>query len=334
MVATDVMSLLSRIAKQVRPLLSEGQLPIYIPELGRVNKMQFGMAFVSLDGQEAFCGDADVPFSIQSISKLFALVLALERVGDDLWGRVAKEPSGKPFNELVQVDQEAGAARNPFVNAGALVITDVLCSRFAQPELALLQTLRQLAGDERVDIDHAVMQSERETCHRNAAIAYLLKSYGRIDNSVDMVLDTYCRQCALTMSCRQIARSALPLATVDGLSSHGARERLSAAQRHSVIALMLTCGTYNAAGDFVARVGLPMKSGVGGGIVAVIPGVGSVCAWSPGLDDAGNSIAAARAMEIFSSQTGLSLLESHERALLHRNAGSASTVIRPSNGLN
>jgi len=315
MLNNDFQGLLDRIAREVRPLLPQGQLPKYIPQLARVNKMQFGMAFVSLDGQEAFCGDAAVPFSIQSISKLFALVLALERVGDDLWGRVAKEPSGKPFNELVQVDQEAGAARNPFVNAGALVITDVLCSRFAQPELALLQTLRQRAGDERVDIDYAVMQSERETCHRNAAIAYLLKSYGRIDNSVDLVLDTYCRQCALTMNCRQVARSALSLATVDGLASQGTRDGLSAAQRHTVTALMLTCGTYNAAGDFAARIGLPMKSGVGGGIVAVVPGIGTVCAWSPGLDDAGNSIAAARALELFAKHTGFSVLGSRETML-------------------
>lgn len=309
----DAQGLLAQIAAQVQPLLRRGQLPSYIPQLKKVNKIQFGMALLTLDGREAFVGDADMPFSIQSISKLFALMLCLERVGDDLWLRVGREPSGTPFNELIQVDQEAGATRNPFINAGALVVTDVLCSRFAQPELALLQSLRQRASDERVDIDHAVMQSERETCHRNAAIGHLLKSYGRIKNSVDMVLDIYCRQCALTMSCRQIARSALQLAEVDGLSSHGERGRLSAAQRHSVIALMLTCGTYNAAGDFAARVGLPMKSGVGGGIVAVIPGFGSVCAWSPGLDDAGNSIAAGRAMEIFAQQTGLSLLESHER---------------------
>lgn len=316
MLLSDVQSLLSRIAKQVHPLLSRGQTPNYIPQLRRVNRLQFGIAFVSIDGQLALAGDAEVPFSIQSISKLFSLVLALERVGDPLWSRVGKEPSGKPFNELIQVDQEAGSVRNPFVNAGALVVTDALCSRFAQPELALLQFLRQRANDERVDIDHAVMRSERDTCHRNAAIAHLLKSYGRIDNSVDMVLDTYCRQCALTMSCRQIAQSALPLATVDRPSANGRHEWLTAEQRHSVIALMLTCGTYNAAGDFAARVGLPMKSGVGGGVVAVIPGVGSVCAWSPGLDDTGNSVAAAQAIELFAKHTGWSVLGSRDRALL------------------
>lgn len=275
---SDAQGLLARIAAQVRPLLPQGELPKYIPQLGRVNKLQFGMALLTLDGQEVFAGDADVPFSIQSISKLFALMLALDRVGDDLWLRVGKEPSGMPFNELIQVDQEAGAARNPFINAGALVITDILCSGFAQPERALLQTLRQSARDERVDIDQVVMRSERESCQRNAAIAHLLKSYGRLNNPVDLVLDTYCRQCALTMSCRQIARSALTLAMNGGLFSDSTYAGLTAPQRHNVNALMLTCGTYNAAGDFAARIGLPMKSGVGGGIVAVIPGIGTVCA--------------------------------------------------------
>lgn len=308
----NALGLLTRIAAQVKPLLPQGQLPKYIPQLTRVNQMQFGMALITLDGNETCVGDADVPFSIQSISKLFALMLALDRVGDDLWRRVGREPSGRPFNELVQVDQEAGATRNPFVNAGALVVTDVLCSCFAQPELALLQNLRLSAGDERIDIDRLVMRSERESCHRNAAIAHLLKSYGSVKNPVDIVLDTYCRQCALSMTARQIARCALPLAS-GGLSTRDTDEALRAAQRHSVVALMLTCGTYNGAGDFAARVGLPMKSGVGGGIVAVIPGFGTLCAWSPGLDDAGNSVAAARAIELFSSHTGLSLLCARER---------------------
>lgn len=310
----DAQALLTHIAAMVQPLLPRGVLPKYIPQLTRVNQLQFGMAFITLDGQEAFVGDADVRFSIQSISKLFALMLALERVGDDLWSRVGREPSGRPFNELAQVDHEAGATRNPFVNAGALVVTDILCSCFAQPELALLQKLRLGAGDERIDIDQGVMRSERESCHRNAAIAHLLKSYGSIRNSVETVLDTYCRQCALAMTARQIARCALPLAADDGLLVAGTRHSPEAAHRHSVVALMLTCGTYDAAGDFAARVGLPMKSGVGGGIVAVIPGVGCLSAWSPGLDESGNSIAAARAIEIFASHTGLSLLGAREWA--------------------
>jgi len=155
-------ALLAQIAAQVRPLLTHGDLPQYIPRLAQVKKAQFGMALATLDGREAVAGDADVPFSIQSISKLFALMLALERAGDTLWRRVGKEPSGMAFNELVQVDQERGATRNPFINAGALVVTDVLCSHFAQPELALLQALRSHSSDEAVDIDQAVFRSERD----------------------------------------------------------------------------------------------------------------------------------------------------------------------------
>jgi glutaminase len=309
MAVHDPAGLLNRIDAEVRPLLTQGDLPRYIPLLAQVRKAQFGIALATLDGNEAAAGEADVPFSIQSISKLFALMLALERVGDTIWRDIGREPSGMPFNEIVQVDQESGVARNPFVNAGALIVTDVLCSSFAQPELALLQSLRRNCDDEAVDIDQAVWHSERNSGHRNAAIAHLLKSHGRIHNDVDLVLDTYCRQCALTMSCRQMARNALPLAAGgDGAGGAAGGSALSEAQRHTINALMLTCGTYTAAGDFAVRIGLPLKSGVGGGMVAVIPGVGALCAWAPGLDTAGNSIAAARAIELFAQQTGLSVL--------------------------
>ncbi len=324
MVNANVCEVLERVTKQVRPLLNKGQLPQFIPQLAKVNRMQFGMAFSGLDGQEAFSGDAETSFSIQSISKVFALELALERMGDDLWRRVSQEPSGMPFNDLLQVDQEAGAARNPFISAGALVVTDVLCSKFAQPELTLLQHLRKLAGDENVSIDVAVMRSERDSCHRNAAIAHLLKSYGRIDNSVERVLDSYCGQCAITMNCRQLAHSSLQLASVEP-ASNSKLKRLSATHRHSILALMLTCGMYNAAGSFAARVALPMKSGVGGGIVAIIPGVGSLCAWSPGLDSNGNSVAAGRAIELFSHHTGLTVLGAYGRGHTLVKAASAAT---------
>lgn len=299
--------LLGWISEQVQPLLSQGKLPSYIPQLQAVDQRQFGMALVTLNGEEFAAGDADVAFSIQSISKLFSLMLALGRTGDDLWRRVGREPSGTPFNELVQIEREEGAVRNPFINAGALVVTDVLCSGYAQPELALLHALRKSSSDDSVDIDLAVMRSERESCYRNAAIAYILKSYGHLDSPVDLVLDTYCRQCALTMSCRQLARSSLTLASRDLPSSENTLSELTVRQRQSVIALMLTCGMYNAAGEYADRVGLPMKSGVGGGIVALIPGVGSLCAWSPGLDSVGNSLAAGRAIELFVQHTGTSV---------------------------
>ncbi|HDK6220024.1 TPA: glutaminase [Klebsiella quasipneumoniae] len=299
----NVNKLMIWIVEQVKPLILQGKLPDYIPQLRTVDQRQFGMAFITLNGEEFSAGDADIAFSIQSISKLFALMLALQRTGDDLWKRVGREPSGTPFNELVQIEREEGLVRNPFINAGALVITDILCSGYAHPELALLQALRKSSRDESVIIDQAVMRSERESCHRNAAIAYLLKSYGRLNSSVDLILDTYCRQCALAMSCRQIARCALSLVSRSTQSCDDILSDLSLRQRHSINALMLTCGMYNAAGEYAARVGLPLKSGVGGGIVALIPGVGSLCVWSPGLDEIGNSLAAGRAIELFVQHT-------------------------------
>lgn len=301
--------LLKWITEEVRPLLALGKLPGYIPQLQNVNQQQFGIALVTLSGDEFVAEDGDVPFSIQSISKLFALMLALNRNGDSLWTRVGQEPSGTPFNELVQIEREQGAVRNPFVNAGALVVTDVLCSGYAQPALALLQLLRRTSSDESVDIDEAIVRSELESCHRNAAIAHILKSYGRLESSVDLVLDTYCRQCALTMTCRQVARSALQLMSPSPSNSVNALPYLSSHQRHAINALMLTCGMYNAAGDYAIRVGLPLKSGVGGGIVALVPGMGALCAWSPGLDDIGNSLAAGRAIELFAQRTKCSLWE-------------------------
>lgn len=308
----DIDEILNRILEQVQPLLSLGKLPSYIPQLQKIDPQKFGIALITLNGEEFSAGDADVAFSIQSISKLFALMLALERAGDDLWQRVGREPSGMPFNELIQVDRKEGAVPNPFVNAGALVVTDVLCCAYAQPELALLQALRKGSRDDRVDIDQEVMKSERENCHRNAAIAHILKSYGRLDNPVDVILDTYSRQCALAMSCRQIARSALSLVRSDSSSSDDVFSRLSLRQRHAVNAVMLTCGMYNAAGEYAARVGLPLKSGVGGGVVALVPGIGSLCAWSPGLDEVGNSLAAGRAIELFVQHTRVSAFASEE----------------------
>jgi len=297
--SVGIPELMSQILIQVQPLLSQGRVPAYIPQLQTVDQQQFGMALVTLTGQEFAVGNADVAFSIQSISKLFALMLVLERVGERVWTRVGREPSGTPFNELVQIEQEKGAVRNPFINAGALVITDFLCAGYAQPELSLLQALRRSACDDGIDIDYAVMRSERETCHRNAAIAYLLKSYGRLDSPVDLILDTYCSQCAITMNCRQVARSALCLVSRDRSFSGDAFSKLSAQGKRFLSALMLTCGMYNAAGEYAARVGLPLKSGVGGGIVALIPRIGVLCAWSPGLDDIGNSLVAGRAIELF-----------------------------------
>jgi len=302
----DYPSVLEHIHAAIQPELERGQVATYIPELAGVPPRQFGMAVVTLAGEVHAVGDACVPFSIQSISKLFALVLSLQAEGDALWERVGREPSGTPFNSLVQLEAECGRPRNPFINAGALVVTDILCSRHAVPEHVVTGLLRRLSGNPEVTWNPRVARSERMHADRNAAMAHFMKSFGNLRNPVDKVLDVYCHQCAIEMHCVDLARSMLFLAN-RGVNPLNGERVLTASLSKRLSALMLTCGTYDAAGDFAFRVGLPAKSGVGGGIVAVIPDTCGICVWSPRLDEAGNSHAGSLALEMFTTLTGRSI---------------------------
>jgi len=301
----DLDTLLRTIAADVQPLLGEGGVAEYIPALARVPRAQFGIAVATVGGECVGAGECDTRFSIQSLSKLFALTLALQREGDALWRRVAREPSGTPFNSLVLLERERGIPRNPFVNAGALVVTDVLCSRYLQPGRAVLEFVHRLLGETGVAIDTEVAQSERAHSDRNAAIAHFMRGFDNLHGDVAEVLDAYCAQCAIAMSCRELARAALFLAA-DGRQPR-VGEVLAPLAARRINALMLTCGAYDAAGDFAFRIGLPTKTGVGGGVLAIVPGKLCVCAWAPGLDANGNSIAAAAAIERFAAATGSSI---------------------------
>ena len=293
-------SMLAQIHTEVQPLFGRGKVADYIPALAQVPPRQFGMAVALVDGTTCSVGDAHVPFSLQSITKLFAFVLALKTVGDDLWKRVGREPSGAAFNSMVQLETEHGIPRNPFINAGALVVTDILTTRYAHLDYALLGALRRLTDDPDLTWNARISKSERETAHRNMALAYFMKSYGNFVNPPELVLDNYCRQCATEMSCAQLAQATMFLAN-DGLDigRNGApgEQFLEADAARRVNALMLTCGAYDAAGDFAYRIGLPVKTGVGGGIVAIAPGRGTVAVWSPELDAKGNSVLGAFALE-------------------------------------
>ena len=298
--------ILNTIQKEVIPLLSQGRVADYIPELRKISKDKFGMAVVRMSGEVYKVGDADECFSIQSISKLFACTLAFQLLKDHLWERVGREPSGNAFNSLVQLEYESGVPRNPFINAGALVVTDILCERFVQAETALIQFVRRLSDNAAIDYSRRVAQSEREHADRNLAMAHFMKSFGNFRNPVDLVIDAYCRQCAIEMNCVDLARAVLFLAN-GGVVPYSGERILDARSTKRLSALMLTCGTYDAAGDFVYRVGLPAKSGVGGGIVAVLPGEMSICVWSPGLDATGNSLAGTQALELLTTLTGRSI---------------------------
>ena len=282
-----------------------GQVASYIPALAKVDPGRFGVALATVDGALFEAGDAGLPFSLQSISKLFALILALPVEGDALWSRVGKEPSGNAFNSLIQLEHEDGIPRNPFINAGALVVTDILHAATGGACRAIRELIREESGDAGIEVDAEVAASEAAHGQRNAALAHFMASYGNIRNPVATVLDEYVRQCSLTASCRSLARAGLVLAR-HGLGADG-RRRLTRSEAKRIQALMMTCGTYDAAGEVAYRIGLPCKSGVGGGILAILPQVGAVAVWSPRLDDKGNSIAGVAFLDRLTTLTGLSV---------------------------
>ena len=297
--------LLDEIVTSLRPRLGEqGRVASYIPALARIDARQFGIALRTREGEEAAAGDAAVPFSIQSVSKLFTLTLAMQLLGDALWERIHREPSGNPFNSLVQLESEQGVPRNPFVNAGAIAVADRLVS-VGEAKPRLLAMLEGLAG-ERIAFDDEVAASEAETGFRNVALANFMKGFGKLDNDVTTVLDVYFNQCAISMSCVQLARAAGYLCR-DGAHPLGGAAVVSERQARRLNALMLTCGTYDAAGEFAYRIGLPCKSGVGGGIVAVVPDRLTLAVWSPAVDASGNSVLGTAALEMFAARTGLSI---------------------------
>jgi glutaminase len=298
----------SEIADEMRQRPDRGEVATYIPELARVDPAGFGIAVIDADGHMAAAGDSDTPFSIQSISKVFTLTLALGKAGDRLWQRVGREPSGSPFNSIVQLEFERGKPRNPFINAGAIAVTDTILSGH-QPREALGEILRFmqfLADDSSVMIDEAVAASEQRTGFRNNALANYMKSYGVIENPVDFTLGVYFHHCAIAMSCRQLAMAARFLAH-SGRNPATGFSVVHPERARRINAIMLTCGHYDGSGEFAYRVGLPGKSGVGGGILAVAPGKASIAVWSPGLDTSGNSHLGRIALEALTKRLGWSI---------------------------
>lgn len=298
---------LGAIVDQVRPLLGRGKVADYIPALAAVSGNKLGIAISTVNGEHYQAGDADERFSIQSISKVLSLVVAMNHYGEEeIWQRVGKDPSGQPFNSLLQLEIEQGKPRNPFINAGALVVCDMLQSRLSAPRQRMLEIVRKLAGAEDIVYDTAVARSEFDNAARNTAIAWLMKSFGNFHNDVTTVLQNYFHYCALKMSCAELARTFLFLAQ-SGQAEHLDQPVVSPRQARQINALMATSGMYQNAGEFAFRVGLPAKSGVGGGIVAIVPHEMAIAVWSPELDDAGNSLAGVALLEALSQRLGRSV---------------------------
>ncbi|MBB5534727.1 glutaminase [Rhizobium giardinii] len=304
----DLQSIVDDIYRELTPRLGEGKVADYIPQLARVDPKRFGMAVVTVDGSVYRAGDAEIPFSIQSISKVFTLTLALGKHGENIWKRVGREPSGSAFNSIVQLEHEHGIPRNPFINAGAIAITDLVLAGHTPREAIgeIVRFVRYLADEEDIVIDAEVARSEAATGYRNFALANFMRSFGKLDHPVEHVLGVYFHQCALAMSCVQLAKAGLFLAASGSnpLTQHSVVSRQRARR---INALMLTCGHYDGSGDFAYRVGLPGKSGVGGGILVAAPGKASVAVWSPGLNHNGNSLLGSLALEMLASRTGWSV---------------------------
>jgi glutaminase len=304
----DLQELVDDICREISTRAERGKVADYIPQLAAVAPAHFGIAITTVDGQEFVAGEADTAFSIQSVSKVFTLTLALGMVGDRLWSRVGREPSGTPFNSIVQLERELGKPRNPFINAGAIAVADVLLAGH-QPKEAIgeiVQFVRFLAGDESIVIDDKVARSEAETGFRNFALAQFMRSFGKLNHPAEHVLGVYFHHCALAMTCRQLSHAGLFLAA-GGRNPATGRTVVSRERARRINALMMTCGHYDGSGDFAFRVGLPGKSGVGGGILVVAPGKASIAVWSPGLNESGNSLLGSQALEMLAHRTGWSI---------------------------
>ncbi|MBR4995076.1 MAG: glutaminase [Alistipes sp.] len=298
----DYLQILENIYQAILPYSKEGKQADYIPELAKVNPDQFGMCIHTIYGETAAIEQADTRFSIQSISKVFTLAMCLSIKGDDLWKRVGKEPSGTAFNSLIQLEVEHGVPRNPFINAGALVMTDILLSHLDTPEEDFLNFVRKVSGNDSIDYNRDVANSERENGYLNAAIVNLLKYHGTIDNDIEKVLHFYFLMCSIEMSCRELSLAFLAFANHRRKFDY-AGITLTSSQVKRINAIMQTCGFYDEAGEFAYLVGLPGKSGVGGGIVAIYPLQYSVAVWSPRLNTKGNSVMGIKALELLTTET-------------------------------
>lgn len=284
-----------------------GMAADYIPELAKVDPNKFGVNLYSIDGSHHYYGDSEIKFSIQSISKTLTLVLAAVCIGNKkVLERVNIEPSGNAFNSLIQLELEEGIPRNPLINAGALVVSDILLTELKKPKKNFLKFVRKLANNPNIYYDEKVAESEYKTGFRNAALVNLMKDFGNIKNRTEDVLDFYCHCCALTMSCRELSETFMLFANGGRILSTGERI-LSLSQTKRINAVMLTCGFYDEAGEFAYRVGLPGKSGVGGGIAAVYPNHFSVAVWSPRLNLKGNSALGMKVLELLTTKTQLSI---------------------------
>ncbi|WP_299212994.1 glutaminase [uncultured Dokdonia sp.] len=281
---------------------NKGAVATYIPELGKVDPAHFGVCLTTNDGTQYTAGDAYSPFSIQSIAKVLSLSLALSLEDTMIWQRLDVEPSGSAFNSLVQLESENGIPRNPLINAGAIVVCDILCSHLKDPKKELIGYIRDVANNDTIQYSETIAQSEKSNGYLNVALVNFMKSFGNIKNDVEQVIDLYFYLSSIEMTCCQLSKTFGFLAN-GGKQLITNKQILTRSQSQRVNAIMQTCGFYDEAGEFAYKVGLPGKSGVGGGIVAVLPNSYSISVWSPKLNEKGNSYRGMKFLQLFTDTT-------------------------------
>ncbi len=302
----DYKAILEKVYNQVSKQEDKGALASYIPELARVDPLQFAVHVSNISGDSFGLGDIQTKFSIQSMAKVLSFCLAYKTLGESIWKRLGVEPSGNAFNSLVQLENDQGIPRNPFINAGAIVIADILISQFEDPSQALLDFIRSLSPNQDIAFSNTIFESEKNHGFRNIALCNFIKSFNNLDNEPEEVLDFYFKLCSLEMSCTQLSGVYLFLAN-NGKALHNNQTIISKSQSKRINALMQTCGFYDESGEFAFKVGLPGKSGVGGGIIAIHPNQYAIAVWSPKLNKKGNSFKGMLFLEQFTTASELSI---------------------------
>jgi len=297
---------ITQIFEKIKTTENQGEKASYIPELAKVNSENFGVHIASIHSDQFGIGSFQEKFSIQSISKVFSLVLAYKLLGEAVWKRLGVEPSGTAFNSLVQLESDKGIPRNPFINAGAIVIADILLSELENPKEELLSFIKSLSDKKDIEYSSKIAASEKSIGYRNIALCNFIKSFGNIENKADKVLDFYFDICSLEASCAQLSALFSFLAN-NGKTVHNNTEVLTMSQSKRINALMQTCGFYDESGEFAFKVGLAGKSGVGGGIVAIHPNQYVITVWSPKLNAKGNSHRGMQFLEAFTTATQQSI---------------------------
>ncbi len=291
-----------------RGFLSQGVLVDYIPELAKADPGRLGLCVFTNDGQKAVCGDVDRRFTIQSISKVISLATALQCEGfDKVFSKVMMEPSGDAFNSILKLDLASNRPYNPMINAGAIEVVSMLTPLFSFEQM--LEYARVLCLDGDIVLDEAVYESETLTGDRNRAIAYLLRSKGVLEGDAMKTIDLYFRLCAMSVNARSLAGLGLVIAN-GGVDPDSGRRLLDERVVRVVKTMMLTCGMYDGSGEFAVRVGIPAKSGVGGGIMACVENRMGIGTYGPALDDRGNSIGGRKALEFLSRELHLHIFDS------------------------